>query len=184
VHDHTDTEIVDRVRAGETAAFGELYDRYWGRLFGYCLRLLEDREKAKEVVQAAFVKALESIGSLERPELFSSWLFTIARNGVYGNFRAARKDGAADAGDDVSDTDTPHDRVVARETSALVEEGLGRLKPEYREVLVLRHFERLSYAEIAAITGATVTSVESRLFKARKALLKYLEPYVHERSVS
>jgi len=172
------------VTAGETAAFGELYKKYSRRLFGYCLRLLADRGEAEEVVQAAFVKALESLPRLERPERFSSWLFTIARNDVYGRFRGARKSDAADAGDDVWDTDTPHERVIAGETSALVEGGLGRLKPEYREVLVLRHFERLSYREIAAITGSTVSSVESRLFKARKALLKYLEPYVHERSVS
>jgi RNA polymerase sigma-70 factor (ECF subfamily) len=177
---HTDIEIVMRVNAGETAAFGELYRKYHARLLGYCARLLKDREKAEEVVQAAFVKALESLGSLERPELFSSWLFTIARNGVYGHFRAARQDGAAD---DVWDTDTPYERAVAGETSALVEQGLGRLKPEYREVLVLRHFERMSYREIAAVTGTTVSSVESRLFKARKALLKYLEPYVRERSI-
>jgi RNA polymerase sigma-70 factor (ECF subfamily) len=168
------------VNAGETAAFSELYRKYHARLLGYCVRLLRDREKAKEVVQAAFVKALESLGSLERPELFSSWLFTIARNDVYGNFRAARQ---FDAAEDVWDTDTPHERAVAGERSALVEQGLGRLKPEYREVLVLRHFEKMSYREIATVTGATVSSVESRLFKARKALLKYLEPYVHERNV-
>ena len=179
----TDTEIVGRVRAGETDAFGELYRRYRTRLLGYCLRLLGDRSRAEEVVQAAFVKALESIGSLENPGLFSSWLFTIARNGVYAHFRAERKNGAAECSDDVWDTDTPHERAVAGETAALVEDGLGRLRPEYREVLILRHFEKLSYREIAAITGATVSSVESRLFKARKALLKYLEPYVRERSI-
>jgi RNA polymerase sigma-70 factor (ECF subfamily) len=54
---------------------------------------------------------------------------------------------------------------------------LNQLKVEYREVVILRHYDKLSYAEIAAITGDTVSSVESRLFKARKALAKKLKPY-------
>jgi RNA polymerase sigma-70 factor (ECF subfamily) len=66
---------------------------------------------------------------------------------------------------------------VRKETTEIVELVLNQLKVEYREVLVLRQYDKLSYAEIAAITGNTVSSVESRLFKARKALAKKLAPY-------
>lgn len=182
--EYTDSEILKRVASGDKAAFGDLYRKYYSRLFGYCCRLLGDREVAEETVQSAFVRALESIGTLERAESFSPWLFTIARNEIYATFREARKNGSADLEEDVWESDTPHERFVERETTALIEEGLGRLKREYREVLLLRNFEKMSYAEIAAVTGTTVSSVESRLFKARKALMKYLEPYMRERSVS
>ena len=66
------------------------------------------------------------------------------------------------------------------ELTEVVETYLWELKVEYREVLVLRQYDKLSYAEIAAITGDTVSSVESRLFKARKALAKKLAPYFKE----
>ena len=182
--DRDDSDILRRVAQGETAAFAELYRKYQRRLYGYCLRLLGDRDSAEDVMQTVFVRAMEHLASLERPELFYSWLFTIARNEIYAGFRAARRNGTVDLSEDVWDEETPHERVVQGETEALVEDGLSRLKPEYREVLVLRQFEKLSYAEIAAITGTTVSSVESRLFRARKALMKYLEPFLRERSVS
>jgi RNA polymerase sigma-70 factor (ECF subfamily) len=180
----SDSDILRRIKGGETAAFGELYQKYHRRLFGYCYRLLRDRDAAEDIVQTVFLKALESVKSLEKPELFSYWLFSIARNEVYGIFRATRNSGTVRLDEDVWDGETPHERLVQTETNKLVEDALNRLKPEYREVLVLRQFEKLSYAEIAAITGSTMSSVESRLFKARKALIKYLEPYMRERDLS
>jgi RNA polymerase sigma-70 factor (ECF subfamily) len=82
--------------------------------------------------------------------------------------------------DDLWSEETPHEQVVRKELTELVELHLNQLKIEYREVLVLRQYDKLSYAEIAAITGVTVSSVESRLFKARKALAKKLAPFFKE----
>ena len=82
----------------------------------------------------------------------------------------------------VWETDTPFDHTVRLDTTSLVESMMAQLKVEYREVIVLRHLEHCSYAEIAAITGCTTSSVESRLFKARKALLQKLKPYMEERT--
>jgi RNA polymerase sigma-70 factor (ECF subfamily) len=75
--------------------------------------------------------------------------------------------------------ESPHVQMVQQETSELVQQLLNQLKVEYREVLILRHYDKLSYAEIAAITGDSVGSVESRIFKARKVLAKKLKPYFH-----
>jgi RNA polymerase sigma-70 factor (ECF subfamily) len=183
VENNEDAAIIRRVTSGEADAFGKLYTKYHGRLLGYCYRLLQDAEAARDVVQTAFTKAMESLSSLERPESFYSWIFTIARNESYTILRT-RRGTEAGLSDEVWDTDTPHDQMVQKETSEQVGEALNRLKPEYREVLVLRHFERLSYGEIAAITGDTVSSVESRLFKARKALLKHLNHALEERTSS
>lgn len=176
--DQTDSTLVLRYRSGDRDAFGELYKKYQHRVAGYCYRLLQDPSKTRDVVQSTFAKALESIHSLEKPELFYSWLFTIARNEVYGILRKTRSNGTVELTEDVWDSETPHESMVRKETTQLVEESLNRLKVEYREVLILRQFEELSYAEIAAITGDTVRSVDSRLFKARKALIKLLQPYI------
>jgi RNA polymerase sigma-70 factor (ECF subfamily) len=184
VDEVNDSELLRRFAGGDSAAFGEIYHKYYRRVFGYCYRLLRDRDATEDLVQSVFVKALESVKSLEKPESFYFWLFSIARNEAFGWLRARRKDVAGLSDEEVWDTETPHELLVRRENSDLVEEGLQRLKPEYREVLVLRQFEKLSYADIASITGSTISSVESRLYKARKALIKYLEPILQERTAT
>ena len=72
--------------------------------------------------------------------------------------------------------ETPLEIVIGEERTKLVQRVLGKLKPEYREVLLLREYEQLSYAEIAEVTGDTESSVKSRLFKARRALARKLNP--------
>jgi RNA polymerase sigma-70 factor (ECF subfamily) len=116
-----------------------------------------------------------NIGLLQKTESFLPWLFSIARNEVLMHFRRKRWNGTQ-SGDDVWDETTPYDLVVSTETREIVQQLLRNLKSEYREVLVLREYEQLSYSQIAQITGDTESSVKSRLFKARKALtIKFKE---------
>ncbi|HTP13975.1 MAG TPA: sigma-70 family RNA polymerase sigma factor [Bacteroidota bacterium] len=176
----TDAELLSRIRAGDQASFTMLYEKYKRRLFGYCYRLIQDRQSAEDVVQTTFIKAFESIQTLDKPELFYYWLFTIARNEVYGFVRRKRSNRivrSLEDEEDIWEVESPHVQMVQQETSELVQQLLNQLKVEYREVLILRHYDKLSYAEIAAITGDTIPSVESRIFKARKALAKNLKPY-------
>ena len=176
----SDQQLLSQVRAGNSRAFTEIHDKYRRRLLAYCHCLLQDRVIAEDVVQIAFQKAYESLATLDNPDLFFYWLFSIARNEVYGHIRKTRKNGtprSIEEEDDIWTEETPHEQLVRKETTEIVELFLNRLKVEYREVLVLRQYDKLSYAEIAAITGDTVSSVESRLFKARKALAKKLAPY-------
>jgi RNA polymerase sigma-70 factor (ECF subfamily) len=180
MHFASDQELLRQVRAGNSGAFTELHNKYRRRLLAYCYRLLQDRGTAEDVVQVSFQKAYESLGTLDKPDLFFYWLFSIARNEVYGHIRRTRKNGAhrsIEEDDDLWIEETPHEQLVRKETTEIVELFLNQLKVEYREVLILRQYDRLSYAQIAAITGDTVSSVESRLFKARKALAKKLAPY-------
>jgi RNA polymerase sigma-70 factor (ECF subfamily) len=180
----SDADLLHRLEEGEKSAFGELYDRYYSRVYGYCFRLLGDRDRVEDIVQTVFLKALESVASLDRPELFYYWLFSIARNEVYAGFRKSRTNTTVQLTDEVWDTNTPQDIYAEQETAIHLEKALDHLKPEYREILILRHFERLSYVEIAAVTGDSLSAVESRLFKARKVLVKLLGPYMEERSKS
>ena len=175
-----DAVLISKFRAGDQKSFTVIHEKYCRRLYGYCYRLLLDELIAEDVVQDTFIKAFETLSSLEKPDQFYAWLFTIARNKVYGFLRNNRTNGRAHiTGDegDVWDPESPHTLLVQKETSQIVVEMMNQLKPEYREVLILRQYDKLSYAEIAAITCNTVSSVESRLFKARKALATKLGPY-------
>jgi RNA polymerase sigma-70 factor (ECF subfamily) len=184
MHFPADKELLNQIRSGNEHAFTDLYNKHRRRLLAYCFRLLQDRIAAEDVVQVAFQKAYESLSSLDKPDLFFYWLYSIARNEVYGVIRRTRKNGTISSIDDekdIWDEETPLELVVKTELAELVQHHLNHLKVEYREVLILRQYDKLSYAEIAAITGDTMSSVESRLFKARKALAKKLAPYFMEK---
>ena len=176
----SDQELIGHIRAGSEQAYTALYNKYRPRLLAYCHRLLQDRATAEDIAHVSLQKAYESLNSLDKPELFLYWIFSIARNEVYSHLRKTRRNGTHASLDEESDCwtgDTPHEELVRKETTEIVEHVLNQLKVEYREVLVLRQYDKLTYAEIAAITGDTISSVESRLFKARKALAKKLAPY-------
>lgn len=172
----TDTELVRSIQTGDPSAFVELYSRYKRNVYEYCFRLLQENNNAEDAMQNTFIKVYQRIGELKNPASFKAWLFTIARNEVYSLFRKTRNNGSLDD-EDIFDPSSPHDEVVQQEQTELVQKFLAQLKPTYREVLILLEYEQLSYAEIASVTGTSVSSVESMIFRARKALAKKLKPY-------
>jgi RNA polymerase sigma-70 factor (ECF subfamily) len=176
-----DSELVGRSCRGDKEAFSALYEKYQRKLYAFCYRIVLSRESAEDVVQTTFLKAYQALPTLDDHRLFYYWLFSIARNEAFGQIRRQRKAvamGSLEEAEEVWDGDSPHEKLENEELHALVDRLLGQLKPEYREALILRQYESLSYAEIAAVTGDTISAVESRLFKARKALSKRLAPYM------
>jgi RNA polymerase sigma-70 factor, ECF subfamily len=174
---YSDVQLIQRMQLNDTSAFAEIYIRHKRRVYEYCFRLLQDRQSAEDATQNTFIKVQQEIHRLRQVTSFKSWMFTIARNEVYAYLRRARSDGL-EGNEDVWEVGSPHEDFVNREQAELVQKLLAELKPEYREVLLLVEYEQMSYAEIASVTGATISSVESRIFKARKALGKKLKPYL------
>jgi RNA polymerase sigma-70 factor (ECF subfamily) len=172
----TDEELVASLRLGDIEAFEELYHRYKRQIFTFCLQLTCDRFLAEDATHDAFMKMYQNIGSLSDASLFHSWLYAIARNRVYDLLKRGRSNGKLDD-ESIWSEETPLDLTEANDTSAVLSACIDALKPEYKEVLLLREYEQRTYAEIAAITGDTESSVKSRLFKARRALAEKLKPY-------
>jgi RNA polymerase sigma-70 factor (ECF subfamily) len=166
-----DVDLVVLAQEGNSDAFAELYRRYSDGVVAYCARLLGNHEAANDVLQASFLKALDQLASLRKPEAFRAWLFQIARNEAFMNLRQTRGNGEIQL-DEVVEEATPLERLVELEAVQIAETLLSALKLEYREVLVLREYENLSYAEIAEITGDSVSSVKARIFKARRAMVQ------------
>jgi len=177
LHNLSDGQLVEQLLTGDMSAFGRLYERYKAPLYAYCYRLIGDEQSAQDAAQETFLKIRAGISTLEKREAFRAWMYRIAHNEVMQSLRRSRRNGQALSEDDVWDHQTPLELYQQLETRELVQKYLATLKTEYREVLVLREFDQLSYAEIADVTGATESSVKSRIFKARKALLKKLTPY-------
>lgn len=170
----TEQALIEQLKHGDQRALGALYQEFSNGVFAYCLKILADRQMAEDVVQETFLKARQNAGSLQKNESFKSWIFRIARNEALMQIRKRRQNGQIDD-NTVWEENTPHLQLVNAERAEIVNRMLDSLKYEYREVLVLLVYESMSYAEIAAITGSTESSVKSRIFRARKAMVERLE---------
>ena len=174
--EQTDVVLVRLLQQKNSKAFAQLYERYKNRIYSYCLRLIGDRGAAEDAAHETFMKMFDGINSLRSPESFKPWLFRIARNEAFMNLRKNRSNGYNKA-DFMREDQSIDEQLLASETSEIVKHHLMSLKQEYREVLILREYDQLSYAQISEVTGDTESSVKSRIFKARKALGEKLRPY-------
>jgi len=172
----TETELIRLLCQGDRQAFAELYERHKSAIYRYCLRMLTDSNAAEDATHDTFIKMFQNISSLQNTDSFLPWLFHIARNEVFMVLRRNKRNGTQ-TDETLWDEITPHVIAVSTETTELVQRTIQNLKKEYREVLVLREYEQLSYQQIAEITGDTENSVKSRLFKARQAITKKLKTY-------
>ena len=176
---HSDRALIEAFQGGDEFAFVALYNRYKGPVYAFCAKMLLDRAAAQDVMQEAFVRVYENRQRLLNAGSFKAYLFTIARNQCLNTLRrAGRHTGLPDDAAPLTDTETPFAHLLKAEQIDLVNRFLAELSPEYREVLVLREYQNLSYDEIAAVTRNTVSSVKSRLFKARRKLGEFLRPWI------
>lgn len=170
-------ELIESFKNGDEFAFVGLYNRFKGPVFAFCFKMLMSREQAQDVMQETFLRVYENRDRLLKTASFRSWLFTIARNQCLNQIRMGGRQ--INVGQDVLErtaaTETPFTRMDKSQQVEFVSALLGMLKPEYREVLVLREYQNLSYEEIAAVTRNSLSSVKSRLFKARKKLADVMQ---------
>ena len=181
----SDRELVARCRAGDEAAFDALVVRHRERAFNIAYPLLLNYEDATEVAQDAFVKVYRSIGGFRGDCEFTTWLYQIvvnlARNKRRWWVRRGRKmtvsmdcpvetlDGEMTA-QVAAATDPPDAEVARAEFVRTLEERIANLPTRYREVLLLRNVEDMSYEKIAVVLDCSVGTVKSRIARAREAL--------------
>jgi RNA polymerase sigma-70 factor (ECF subfamily) len=187
----SDVELVSQVRAGDEAAFEELFRRHRRRVALIASRFFRHREQIEEVLQESFAKAFFALGefSNRQAESFGAWLSRIAFNVCYDELRRLKRrpesslseldeDEAAwlrNRAGAVSDTRGVESDAVSRELAAKL---LSRLSPEDRLVLVMLDVEGLSTAEIAEVLGWSVSKVKVRAHRARAHLRRVLKRFV------
>jgi RNA polymerase sigma-70 factor (ECF subfamily) len=187
----TDQDVVQRARGGEERAYRELLHRYQGPVFSLIYRMVRDRELAEDLAQETFVKVLNALDTY-RPEFkFSSWTFKIANNVAIDYLRRRQLDtlsidGApgATTPDRVGATalqvmargETALQEVEARELGSAIEQAIGKLRPEYRACIILRHIEDRPYEEIAEILDLPLGTVKTYIHRARAELKEILAP--------
>jgi len=155
--------------------------RYQRPVYGLIVRMVRERELAEDLGQEVFLKAFRALGSYDPQRKFSSWLFKIAHNSTIDHLRRTELDTVpleAETEDDrglvavLEDPTavTPEQRLLGSDLGVALAEAIHELRPIYREVILLRHREGLSYQEIAEVTGASLGTVKTNLHRARRDL--------------
>ncbi|HRP09107.1 MAG TPA: sigma-70 family RNA polymerase sigma factor, partial [Gemmatimonadales bacterium] len=181
----TDQEVVRHAVIGREAAYRELIRRYQRPVFSLVFRMVRDRELAEDLAQETFVKVLNAIESYRPEYKFSSWIFKIANNAAIDHLRRRNLDTLSLDGSphaatseaieattlQISDgNESPLEEVANRELGGYIENAIGKLRPEYRNCILLRHVEGRPYEEIAKIPDLPLGTVKTYIHRARNEL--------------
>jgi RNA polymerase sigma-70 factor (ECF subfamily) len=174
---YQDNPIIDQVRAGNQAAFAALVACYEKPVYHLCLRMLGETGDAEDAAQETFLRAYLQIATYDPARPFKTWLMAIASH--YCIDRLRRKRTTLLSLDDEPVVQvlslrcparSPEELAVAGEQAQRVQRALTRLPAETRTVVTLRYWGEFTCEEIAAMTGASVNAIKSRLHRARAAL--------------
>jgi RNA polymerase sigma-70 factor, ECF subfamily len=166
--DTDDLVLVRQSLEGQTEAFGVLVARYQKVMYTVALRMVGNPEDARDATQDAFVKAYQHLATFDSRYKFYSWMYRILMNECLNVNRDRRSEEPLDV--DAAGVDSPFDSALASERVLHINMALEQLTPEYRAVVVLRHFAGQSYGEIADALSIPEKTVKSRLYTARQRL--------------
>lgn len=191
-----DVWFIERLRAGEEAAFDRLVEERSGDIYALLYRLTQDPEEARDLTQETFLQAFRNIAHFRGDADLRTWLYRIAVNQARNRWRwwkRRRRDvtvsldqSGSSNGDDANSTPlsarlsdkearNPEQLALAREREQVLTVALRALSRAYREVVVLRDIEGLSYEEVATALEISVGTVKSRLSRGRLELRRRLE---------
>lgn len=174
----SDRLLVQRTRGGDVNAFGELVQRYQASVFGVCYRLLGEAAEAEDLAQEAFLRAFRRLDSYDEGRPFGPWMRRVAAN-LCLNTLQQRRPTLAELEDELDEVpgdpeETPELAGDQAETRQRVRQALLRLPDHYRAVIELRHYQDMSYDEMAAALKIGVGDVRTRLFRARRMMARWL----------
>ncbi len=173
-------QLVARLRAGDAAAFDEVYAAYNRRLFTFLARLSGSRDVAEDLVEETWLRLVAHRDRLQPDTRFGPWLFTVARN-LYLSYRRSRmledtfRPDATDSWPNAGLFRSPFEETATTEFERQVETALAELPLAHREVLLLVGVEGLRPAEAAAVCGVSPEALRQRLSRARALLAERLE---------
>jgi RNA polymerase sigma-70 factor (ECF subfamily) len=172
-----DRALVERCQAGDSAAFGNLYARYYERLLRFCLRRMNDRHEAEDAAQEAFARAWKALPRFAGERRFYPWLTVIAGNICTDMLRGRSRSTPTDDLEltaqhpvGVAAEETSEELVLAAVDGELVHRALDRLSTRHRHVLAMREGSGWTYQQIADHEGVEIGTIETLLWRARQAL--------------
>jgi len=185
-----DLELVRRVQGGDKQVFGLLVERYQNRILHVLTPFLRNRADAEDVAQDTFVRAYRALANFKGDSAFYTWLYRIAIN-TAKNYLAAKKVrppssdiDMADVGESafdfkLRDEDSPDALLHRDEIESVVYKTMAELPDEQRTALMLREIDGMSYEDIAITTECPIGTVRSRIFRARDAIERVINPMLN-----
>jgi RNA polymerase sigma-70 factor, ECF subfamily len=169
-----DRDLIQRARRGEAEAFGELVTRYQTQVFNVCYRLLHERGEAEDLAQEAFMRAFGRLESFDIERPFGPWVRRVAANLCLNHLSARSVATDLDEEREAANDSSPESAYEESERSTQIRRALASLPPQYRMAIELRHYQDMSYDQIAETMGIPLSDVKSHLFRARKLLAEKL----------
>lgn len=186
-----ETQFIERLKRGDAAAFEELVAERSGEIYGLLYRLTENSEEARDLTQETFLRAFQSIEHFRGDADLRTWIYRIAINQARNRWRwwrRRRRDATVslDSFDDRSSRpltstlpadrgNSPEQETLAHERERVLRAAMLTIKHAYREAVILRDIEGLSYEKVAATLGISIGTVKSRLSRGRSELRRKLE---------
>ena len=184
-----DESMIDGLRLGAEEAYEMLIARYQQPVYNLAYRLMDNSGDADDVVQEVFLKVFRNIGSFRGQSSLKTWIYRIAVNEAHNYRRWFSRRRKREVGLETEERTTgrcygnllpdpgksPFDMALRAESRTLTEEALSRMKPVFREAVILRDIEDLSYEEITDILNISIGTVKSRILRGRETLRRKLQ---------
>ena len=185
----SDHELVTRAQQGSEKAYHELLGRFERPVFSIIYRMIRDREQAEDLAQETFVRVFNNIDRYDPRYKFSSWIFKIATNLTIDWIRRKEVDTVSIDGsrnalsaDEIEATtitvvsrdENPEQLLEAKQLGSEIETAIGKLRPEYRAAILLRHVDGREYQEIAEILSLPLGTVKTYIHRGRNELREHL----------
>ncbi len=178
-----DRDLIERAQNGDETAFRQLLESYTPRIFTLVSGMISDRSEAEDVVQEVFFKVYRKMEGFAWKSAFYTWVYRIALNTATDRLkkRSNKKTASLEdlpGYDAPDDSATPGASLSSSELRRTLASAIAELPAKYRDILVLREYEDLSYDEIAEVLSCSKGTVESRLFRARARLKEKMIAYL------
>jgi RNA polymerase sigma-70 factor, ECF subfamily len=178
--DSEDIQIIDKVLAGDIDSFSVIIRKYQDKAFNYVYSQIKDYDEAMDITQEIFIMTMEALRSFRRESKFSTWFYSIMvnycknyrkKNNRYNLVPINSSRGEEEYDLQIPDErENPEEEVILKDTLRIVKEEIGNLPDDYREILLLRDIQGLSYNEIAEIEGISLSNVKVRIHRGREFL--------------
>ncbi len=184
-----DQQLVERVQKGDKRAFDLLVLKYQHKIFAVISRFIRDHAEVQDVAQDAFIKAYRALPNFRGESAFYTWMYRIAIN-TAKNYLVARnrrppasdvevEDAEFFAGNDaMHEMNTPERNLLRDELQSVIDQAFRDLPDDLRMAVTLREIDGLSYEEIAEAMDCPIGTVRSRIFRAREAIDKKIQPLI------
>jgi RNA polymerase sigma-70 factor (ECF subfamily) len=168
------TEWIAQTKTGNQAAFSQIVNKYQKPVYNICYHMLKNGEEAEDAAQEVFLRAFSKLDTYDEERQFSTWLFAIASHYCMDRWKKRRFQLVSwdDLKNMLSDRETaqPEKVMMNIEASQEVHDMLQDLRPDYRMVVILKYWHAMSYEQIADTMDTTVSTIKSKLFRARKMM--------------